>query len=374
MKLISVTLANDDSKDIIRAALDSVAGIVDHHLVIFTSETSSHGMARAVADVGEDRLWTHAWSWQNDFSLARNTALEIARKYCDDDYPGEVCFALMLDTDERIHQNGENISEFIEEDYLLKEASGQRTGVYLMEDQSHHYAKEKVFLLPAVDVYTGPTHEAFPSHKYNPVKFPKAYFEELPKSPEQLKTKFERDFAILSKHLLEHPKDPRWHYYLGDTLKNLGYPTKAIESYEACANLWGWPEEAAWACYRAAECHLGLNQLEAGIDKCTRGLAHHAGIAELYWMGGFLSYKLGRYDQAVYWSEAAAHYGAYNGSFERIGRIGFRFVPALWEKPYDTLRFAYKELKMLTEASNAEAHYRAAKNLRTGTELGVSSV
>ena len=126
----------------------------------------------------------------------------------------------------------------------------------------------------------------------------------------------------------EHPSDPRRHYYLGESLKNLDRNEEAVAEYDACAALRGWNEESARACYRAAECLCRLNRHRDAIDRCAAGLARHAGIAELAWLA---AYQLGDPTQAVYWARLAIAHGLFRGSGAAVPRIGFRNAGALHE-------------------------------------------
>src|SRR5690606_33400642 len=111
-----------------------------------------------------------------------------------------------------------------------------------------------------------------------------------------------------------HPDDPRWHYYLGESLKNLDRHEEAVVAYDRCAALRGWNEESAWACYRAAESLCVLGRFREAIDRCAAGLARHAGIAELAWLAGYSAYQMGDADQAVHWARLAVAGGHFEGT------------------------------------------------------------
>jgi tetratricopeptide (TPR) repeat protein len=226
------------------------------------------------------------------------------------------------------------------------------------------YAKERFFRLPVSEVWTGPTHESFPAYRVKSRVLDGACFRELPKSAEVSRGKFERDAAILGQYTREHPTDPRWHYYLGESFKNLGRHAEAIGAYEACAALRGWDEESAWACYRAAECHAALGAYQKAIDSCAAGLARHAGLAELPWLAAFCAYRLGKHSQAVYWSRMSIAMGRFRGGGAGVPRIGFRNPSALYEGPYDVLRFALRSLGDAAAAEEAERLYREAIQAR----------
>ncbi len=338
MKIASTTLTGNNA-EIMGDALRSVVDWVDLCLVIDTGVTDdSLKVARAIAG---DKCVVRQFAWTRDFSAARNFALDAARAIGAD-------WAVTLDTDERIQPNGEDLRA------AMRDAD---VDVLMMSNEGREYAKERCFRLPARARFRGPTHESFPSYKVGSRTLELATFTELGKSPDALRRKFERDLEILIEHVKAHPDDPRWHYYLGESLKNLDRREEAVGAYDACAALRGWNEESAWACYRAAECLSALGRHRDAIDRCAVGLTRHAGIAELPWLAAFCAYQLGDNAQAVYWARLSITYGLFAGSGADVPRIGFRNPSALYEGPYDVLRFALKNLGDVFGAGEAERAY-----------------
>jgi len=340
VKIVSTTLTGN-SAPIIEDALRSVVAWVDVCLVIDTGVTDETlTLARAVAG---EKLVVRSFPWQNDFSAARNFALDAAHELGAD-------WAVTVDTDERIELRGDDLRATL---------AGMSEGVLFLFDEERTYKKERCFRLPMPERFSGPTHEAFPAYEVGMRAAEKAVFRELPKSAEAARKKFERDVAILTPHVRKHPQDPRWHFYLGESLKNLDRQEEAVGAYDACAALRGWNEESAWACYRAAECLCHLNRHRDAIDRCAAGLARHAGIAELAWLAGFAAYQMGDAEQAVYWARLALTHGLSMGTGASVPRIGFRNPAALYEGPYDVLRFALRAIGDQSGAAEAERLYQA---------------
>lgn len=341
MRLVSATLANN-TETILGDALRSVVDAVDVCLVIDTGiEDGTLDVAKAIAG---DKLLVRTYEWAEDFAAARNFALDAAFEAGGD-------WALMIDTDERwtIPKEGfrERLEVFTQDVLLIDRGS---------------YMKEALFRLPARSRYQGPTHEAF-CGDHGRGSMLDVRCNELPKNHEQVKNKCERDIRILSAHVLLRPSDPRWFYYLGDSLSNLGRYEEAVAAFDRCAALRGWDEESAWACYRAAEALCRLGRPFEAVDRCAAGLARHAGIAELAWLAAYASYQMGKVEQAACWARLATVHGMVLGAEAVPHRIGFKNLSALHEGPFDVLRFALKG-----EASEqAEAMYRRAVRQRLQT-------
>jgi len=350
LKLISVTITGN-AEAVIGDALASVIGWVDACLVVDTGVTDR--TLEVAASVAGDKLVLRHFPWVDDFAAARNFALDAAHDL-------EADWACIVDTDERLEPRGED---------LRARLAATRVNHLLTFHAGRTYQKARFFRLPAVGRFRGATHEVYPAHALGAETLDRCVFWEEAKTPEQLRAKFVRDARLLGAMTLEHPTEPRWHYYLGDTLQNLGYLEAAIVAYRQCSELRGWDEEAAWACYRCAECHCAREQWQAVVDVCAEGLARHGGIAELAWLAGFASLKLGRALHAVGWARSAIALGDYRGAGPSFGRIYFRHVPALWEGPFDVLRFALRALGDEAGADEADRLCIDARAARVAAAL-----
>jgi tetratricopeptide (TPR) repeat protein/predicted GH43/DUF377 family glycosyl hydrolase len=343
--IVSMTMTGN-SRDIIGDALRGVVDWVDWCLVVDTG--ISDDTLEIARDIAGDKLIVREFPWRDDFAAARNFALAAAAETGAD-------WAMVLDSDERIMPDGHDVRARLaatEFDALHVNHVG---GVY---------GKERFFRLPARGHYVGPTHEAFIASGARVGTLGGIEFDELGKSAEDYRRKAERDVAILTRHTAEHPGDPRWFYYLGDSLSGLGRLDEAIAAFRACASLNGWDEEGAWAMYRAADCYLKLDRPTDAIETLALGMSKHAGLAELPWLAAYASWQADRPAQAVYWARLALSMGHFSGAGKTVPRVGFRHPPALWEGPYDVLRFALRRLGDDAGADEAERMFEEAKAAR----------
>lgn len=329
MTIVASTTLTANAEHTIADALRSVVDRVDLCVVIDTGATDR--TLDIAGKVAKQKLRLASFPWVDNFAAARNFALTVAREHGAD-------WALTLDTDERLR--------WAAEPWQLHKALDQQTAsVLLVEHVGRTYSKERLFRLPASG-WRGPTHEAF-CGAGDRATLPGVRFEELEKTPAELRNKLERDERVLRDYSAQHPQDPRWLFYLGQTLADLERWREAAATFDACAALWGWDEEAAWACFSAAQCRIRLGKYHAGpgdtdlreaVETCARGLAHHPGIAELAWLAAFASYHLGNDDHAEWWSRLALAHGMTEGDGASVKRIGFRHPVGLWEGPHDVIR------------------------------------
>ena len=347
IRIVSITLTGNNG-DVIGDALQSVVDWVDVCLVIDTGVIDD-SLKRA-AEVAGDKLVLRHFPWIDDFAAARNFSLDAAAELDAD-------WAIILDTDERITTTLPAIRRTI---------AGAHEAVLRIEHESGRYGKLLCFRLPAPGRYVGPIHEYFDLIGDTIDRLPDTLFAAVVKPAEDPVRKYSGYLQGLQRFSAANPDDPRWHYYIGDTLQILGRYEEAIVSFDRCASLGGWDEEGAWACYRAAECLIILERFDEGIEQCARGMAIHPGLAELPWLAAFASWKRERYANAVYWARLSISMGHFVGEGNIVPRVGFRHPPALYEGPYDILRFALAAIGRNAEAAVAESQYEQARATRTG--------
>jgi glycosyltransferase involved in cell wall biosynthesis len=349
--IVSTTLTGNN-RDLIADALRSVVAWVDFCLIIDTGITDDTlDVARSIAG---EKLRVASFPWINDFSAARNFALQEARKL-------GAKWAVTLDSDERFNVHTSH-------ELTLSEAINGQSDitVWLVEAFDGTYVKERILCLDREDIsWVGPTHEALPwkaNDKREVLGAVKVF--EVPKSRQMLVEKFTRDIQILKNHIQAQPGDARWHFYLGVSYSGLNLNEEAVASFLDCAKLRGWAEEGAWASYLAGELLMDLNRPQEALDAAFLGLSRHSGVAELYWLAAYASYRLGNFENAVGWAFAAEGLGQYKGHGDEIHRIGFRRPAVLFEKPYDVLRFAFQNLGKPEQATKYEKLFQEASAAR----------
>lgn len=361
MKICSVTIANNRQYVIARM----VASLKDHvdEIIILDTGITDATVEWARAAAGDTPVKIVPFSWRNDFSAARNAALQAGAD-------AGAAWALMVDTDEWIEFDGEDLRA------QIAKAESQNIRHLLMRHMTGIYVQPRVFKLPASGVFEGPTHEAYGNWAPG-LTLEKTRFYDAPKTAEEQKVKLLRDETILRRHLKhkENQNNPRWYYYLGDTLYNLHQVRQAISMFAKCSSMQGWDEQGAWSAYREAACWLELakeskepkdcyNKFQKAREACARGLAIHPGVSELAWLAAFVSHEMGQQAQAVCWAKMSAALGKYEGIGKFINRISFTYPMAQWELPFQVLESSYRALGEPAEADKARVKFEIAKKYR----------
>lgn len=341
--IVSVTIT-DSRESEIGDAIRSVVDHVDRVLLVDTGiKDGTEAVAREVAKE-KLRLAKHAWV---DFSTARNAGFRFAEEL-------GATWIVIVDSDERL--------SFGERD-LRSSLAAIKEEVVLMESFTGFYSKEKIIRARRGACFTGPTHEFL--HCGSRTTLKGASFLELEKSKEQYARKYIQDVALLSEYVKKEPTAARWWYYLGTSYEGLGDPKRAADAFNRCVVLGKFGGEAAWAAYKHAEMLYLMKQFDGAIYAAARGLAADSTYSECAWMAALAAFKLGRKNQAIAWARLAEAGGRFKGSgrVHAADREHFKHLPALYELPYDILRYALPEGE---ERAQAERDFVQAKLERLG--------
>ncbi len=349
---IVATMLSGNNESQVADAIRSVIDWVDLFLLIDTGINDK--TVEIVQREAGTKFLCDRFPWCGDFAKARNFALERAAAH-----GGQ--WALTVDTDERLSFSGLNSPA--ELNSLLQ--NNPEVLVWLVPYEGGSYSKERLMRVPTHLSWQGRTHEALigataPQRGI----LAGVTFGELPKNADQTASKLNRDLEILRAETLQLPHEPRWWYYLGQTLEDLKKHSEAVDAYRRCATLDGWAEQAAWACYKGASCLSQIDDYQEAIQLCAFGLGKQPSFPELAWLAGFCCYQLGEYSNAICWEQMAVTLGHFKGIQSGRDRTSFRHLPGWYEGPFDVLRFAYRSLGLHKQADEAEQDMQNALRLR----------
>ena len=209
--VLSACMIVRDEADLLPGALASLKGAVDEIVVVDTGSVDT-----TVVIAERAGAWVVHRQWKNDFSAARNAALDVAR--------GDWC--LMLDADETIQASSwPALQEFIARDDFDFGA------VTVVSDSAEGIVKDTIVRVCRNDGrarYVGRIHEQLSGqgrrgrcgliidhHGYSAAMLAK-------------RNKIERNLDLLRKELCDNPDDPYILYQLGHTLLNRDNPAEAL--------------------------------------------------------------------------------------------------------------------------------------------------
>ena len=191
---------------------------------VLEEQSAGSGDPRRTGGSGEarrTRLIVEEFRWCDDFAKARNFALDAAARH-------GATWAMTLDTDERMEFPGYASRE----ELLAALESDPKVRVWLVMEKGGRYAKERFVRVGSQRSevegrrsevkWVGRVHEALVGAGPGEAKvLPGVLFWEVAKSAERHRAKLTRDLAILRVETRDKPSDPRWWYYLGQTLHGL---------------------------------------------------------------------------------------------------------------------------------------------------------
>lgn len=248
------SIVKNEEKNL-RRMLPSVAPFVTHYAILDTGSTDGtidfiHLWAEENGIVG-----TVGRSEFRDYSQARNEALDLAADLFDrETEPDRFDHVLLVDADmELVVQGGVRFPD-------VAAGVGQE-----MMQRCGTLDYDNVRLLSAaalrVSRYREYTHEYLATPVPPAARLPGAFFIDHATGSNRT-TKFERDTVLLKRALKDDPSNGRAHFYLAETLRNLGRYTDAIGHYKRRIDLAGWDEEVWMARYQ-----LAVSYLAAGLER-----------------------------------------------------------------------------------------------------------
>ncbi len=311
----------------IHDAVDSVQAHVDCVIFVDLSPTDAH-ITNAIPYLRSRgirvMMYSRMFDWcGDDFAAARNYAMQCAQEFG--------CWAFTLDTDERFRFS-------ITKEELESQLARADIDSWLAYTVDGYYAKERVIRVPQDARWVGRVHECFVGSRRATLKGVK--FWELPKSAEQLQRKFSRDLKALEAMRYDNPGDARTLYYLGQTHQGLGDTRSALRAFGDCLAIRNqWSENAAWAAFCAAKILVAADEWTRAAEVAMVGWSRQIHTPELPWIASFAKYSAGELDAAEYLARQAIAVSAMPACH---ARIGFRFLPAWYESPYDVLAHVFR--------------------------------
>ena len=184
-----------------------------------------------------------------NFGKSRTVSFEKTQEFLAElGWPGETTYALAVDADMNLVVNP-----------LFKDFKLTANGYTVIQANGHmKYHNTRLLRLGSPWKCTGATHEYWDLGGTEKVPFEVMYIDD--KNDGGCKSdKFERDVRLLTEEIAENPRNDRAHFYLGQTLKDLGQFEKAIEMFKKRIEIGGWIEEVHYAYYQIGKCydHMG---------------------------------------------------------------------------------------------------------------------
>lgn len=310
---VSLCMIVKNEEEVLGRCLESLRGFADEIIIV---DTGSEDGTKEIAGKYTDRIYD--FSWTDDFSAARNYALE----------QGSGDYLMWLDADDVLPE------ESIRKLCLLKENLSTDIDVVMMpyaaafDEQgkpAFSYYRERIVKKSRNLRFKGKVHEAIPVSG-------KIFYADIPVEHRKMReTDSDRNLRIYQK-MEENgePMDSRSLYYYGRELLCHGRYEKGKNILlKFLARKDGWLENRIDATRQLAYCCYGLQQEEDALNALLRGLAYDVPRAETCCDLGRHFSDRGRYEEAIYWYKQAfqAKRAFHSGAF--IQEDCYGFLPAI---------------------------------------------
>lgn len=333
MKLIALTLSGGNREKDAPDAWRSVADYVDHYLLVDTGESAQKAISIAL-QMPEVRDRCSVVTFPGEYGAescadGRNFALLQAGAVADAFWPGQSCFAMMLDTDETIE---------IDPSLNLKETLAEvDSTVALTWMEGFAYPKERFFKLPTIGAYKGRVHEYYVDDNRNSWSILGGIVvHEKSKSKEETDAVMRRVRDVCLQEVVQDRNNQRAWMYLGNACAHFGeYPLAKhafLESYRCSSN----DDQRGWLAFKvAAVCHV-LKDWDEAVRIASDGMRYAPYHPELPWACAFAEWSRGNVVRAAAWADQAIVLGAYS-PLTRANpvRAYARFPSAAREGPWE---------------------------------------
>ena len=295
---VTLTMIVKNEAANLEACLKSAYGKVDEIIVVDTGSTD-HTLQ--IAHRYTDKIYRYPW--HNDFSAARNFALDLAGG----------AWILYLDADEELVTGPDGIQQQLERD--------QSAEAYLIplnnpiEDNTEEYNRFLVLRLFRNNGryrFRGKIHEQVIVE--NPEKVGTAegiMIQHKMLSPKESNRKRGRNLALLKKAHTEDPGNPFIQYYLGVEWLMLGKPGKSLPFLQkAYQNLTDFHLIFRSPALRyLIICLQALGQLDEAICLCLEADLKYPAFTDIHYLGGILFKEKQEYELAIKWFNQAVNDG-----------------------------------------------------------------
>lgn len=255
VRIILVSMIKNEEK-IIERCINSVKGLCNAFCITDTGSTDK--TTEIVKQIIENnRFYTPGRLFETTFTNFGDSRTESYKNtvaFCKElGWNPETTYGLLLDADMKLV-----VLDKFSKDELTN------NGYNIIQSNGHmDYYNLRLLKLNNTWKCVGVTHEYWAGPDSCNIGKEKIYINDIGDGGCK-NDKFERDLRLLSKGIEDDPKNDRYHFYLAQTLKDLGRFKEAISMYKKRIKLGGWYEEIWYSHYMIAKCWLHLGDL----NKC----------------------------------------------------------------------------------------------------------
>lgn len=265
----------------IKLTLETVKPIIDYWIICDTGSTDDtmEIIKETMKDIPGELIQR---PWQN-FGYNRSEVAILTKNKAD--------YSLMLDADFLIELNGFDKKNLIDDQYdLLIKWVG--TGFYNPLLLNNRLAWKSIGVIHEYWYAEGiKTRSKFPSLSLN-------HDRHGPPRPKGL-----CDLELLLQGIKDEPNNARYHFYLANTLRDLGQYQKAIEIFNKRVSMGGWDQECHYSLYQIGYCFELLGEINKAKIAYLKAWEYRPIRSEPLYKLSTLCRKNGEYQQAYLFAD-----------------------------------------------------------------------
>ena len=254
---LNMIVKNESS--IITRLFDSVLPIIDCYCICDTGSTDD--TVQVITEYFNKKNITGKVFIEpfRNFSYNRNVALQKCLGMSD--------FVLLLDADMILKVNN------FTKDMLF----GYDNFKIFQGTESFHYKNMRIVANNGKYKYEGVTHECIdpPPNSKTLIFNKNAIFINDIGDGGSKSDKFERDIILLTEGIVNYPTNTRYHFYLAQSLHDIGRYEEAIVYYKKRIVFGGWKEEVWYSYYRIGLCFAKLNKMADAVEYWLEGYEYY---------------------------------------------------------------------------------------------------
>jgi len=266
MKICLMMIVKNEESTITRC-LTSINQWISEYIIIDTGSTdqTKDKIAEVMAGI-PGRIIDQRWV---NFGYNRSELVSLIPDTCD--------YALLLDADMTVEVNSELLGEIPDSDVMMLKVAS-----------SHEYRMPYLIKRGAAYRFVGSTHEYLDADR----NLSRATFDGFTihhhADGGSRSDKFERDEKLLRMDLISDPNNSRVHFYLGQTLRDLGKVQESIKHYQKSKELSGWIEERYISALETGKLYSALGDTPAALNQYLHAIELNPSRAEAYYYSGKL--------------------------------------------------------------------------------------
>ena len=257
--------------------VESVREIIDYWVIIDTGSTDSTRelIPKLMGNIPGE---LHERPWLN-FGHNRTELCELAK--------GKADYLLLLDADMTLTLDGFDKNTLVEDGYHLK-YSGPLDYIQML------------LVLGKFDwKYIGVTHEyIMTDHQVN-VHRVDGLIVNHHLDGGMRADKLERDLNLLRHGLIDEPGNPRYFFYLAQTLKDMDKYEEALATYQQRIKIGGWPEEVWYSMYQSGRMLEKLERIPEARTAYIEAFEYHPNRAETLFYAARMCRHKKLFNQAI---------------------------------------------------------------------------